>query len=177
MILDDIGSQCKSKRTGVMWECFLVKVTTRAAVFWMRWRRESCLSGRPNTREFPMSSRDVTNEWTICSVELRSRYFRIFPMLRIWNEAERTVWEMWLFRDMDESKITPRLRAWSTGLMWESPTVTNGMETLDNCCGEPTCINMNSVLVSLIFKKLSFIHWRMSSIHDSIQFIADSACC
>ena len=75
MILEDTGSQWRSKRTGLIWEYFVVKVTTRAAVFCMRWRRDSWTSGITNKREFPISRRDVTMEWTICSVGSTIRIF------------------------------------------------------------------------------------------------------
>ena len=163
---------------GVFWvngEYFVVKVTTQAAVFCMRWRRDSWKSGSPNKREFPISRRDVTKEWTIFSVEAQSRCFRNLPMLRMWNEAERTVLEMWFLNVIDESKMTPRLRTWLTGFMWESPTVIKGIEIFESCCGEP--INMNSDLLSLIFRKLTFIHWRISWTQASMRLMQDWVCC
>ena len=82
---------------------------------------------------------------------------------------------MWLLNAIDESKMTPRSRTWLTGLMWESPTVIKGIEIFESCCGEP--INMNSVLLSLIFRKLTFIHCWISRAQASMRLMQDWACC
>ena len=46
-ILCETGSQCSSFKIGVIWRDFLDKVTTRAAVFCICWRRDIWFCGRP----------------------------------------------------------------------------------------------------------------------------------
>ena len=50
-ILSTIGSQWSSFKIRMMWSIFLVRVTIRAAVFWMFWRRCICVFGIPYRRE------------------------------------------------------------------------------------------------------------------------------
>ena len=111
-----------SFKTGVMWADFLVKVTKPAAAFWIRWRRANWSWGSPNKRELSISSREVTKLWTICSVAQGFKYFLIPPIFLMWKDTERTILDIWIwwFRDKDESKMTPKLRAFVAGLMSES---------------------------------------------------------
>ena len=135
---------------GVICDLFLVKVTKRAAAFWMRFKRLIWSCGRPKRRELPMSSREVTKLCAICSVAWGSKYFLILSMFLMWKEAERTTLETWFFRDIDESKITPRLRALAASDMSESPIVICGTWTFDSCCLEPK--RTNSVLYKMLYR-------------------------
>ena len=51
LILWRTGSQCKSERTGVMWQNRGFCATTRARVFWTRWRRVRFEMDVPARRE------------------------------------------------------------------------------------------------------------------------------
>ena len=55
-ILCETGSQCSSFKIGVIWHDFLDKVTTRAAVFCMCWRRDIWFCGRPYKRLLDQTS-------------------------------------------------------------------------------------------------------------------------
>ena len=76
-----------------MWHDFLERVTTRAAIFWMRWSRLSCSWGRPYNNEFAISKREVTKACTTCSEAVRFRYFRNRPILRRWRAEFRITFE------------------------------------------------------------------------------------
>ena len=101
-----------------MWHDFLEGVTTRAAIFWMRWSRLSCSWGRPYNNEFAISKREVTKACTTCSEAVRFKYFRNRPILRRWRAEFRITFETWGFNDIAESNITPRLP--SFGCTWKN---------------------------------------------------------
>ena len=106
------------------------------------------------------------NEWMICSVVSRLRYLRTLLMFQSWNEEEkRMTLEMCGFMVIEESKTAPGFRAWDTVAKDESPTLICSMLILDNCWCEPN--SRNSVLSSLSFKKLAFIHWRILFMQSS----------
>ena len=133
-ILQLTGSQWNSCKIGAIWEDFFDKVITRAAEFWMRWRRSICVRGRPIKREWTMSiNRETTTEWTICSVACEFKYFLILPLLWMRNDAVWTILETWEFSDIVESNMAPILRAWATWVISESSW---GIETLGSCWRE-----------------------------------------
>lgn len=68
--------------------------------------------------------------------------------------------EMWSWKERWESKITPRLRAWETGLSVVSEeTVRVGLFILASWAGRPN--SKNSVLVGFSERKLDAIHAEM----------------
>ena len=60
LILRRTRSQCKSERTGVMWQNRGLCVTTRARVFWTSWRRVRFETDVPARRELQKSSWEPT---------------------------------------------------------------------------------------------------------------------
>ena len=60
LILWRTGSQCKSERTGVMWQNRGFCAITRASVFWARWRGVGFEMDVPARRELQNSSREPT---------------------------------------------------------------------------------------------------------------------
>ena len=126
--------------------------------------------GRPSKRAFPLSSRYAC---IICSAALWFKYFLIRLLFMIWNDDTRTMLEIWGFRVIVESNITPRCCACDEGVICESPIVINGRETFDNCWRDPN--GRNSVFSSFNFKKFCLIQLRISWIHFSSVVIHESA--
>ena len=109
----------------------------------------------------------------ICSAALWFKYYLIRLIFRIWNDDTRTMLEIWGFKVIVESNITPKLRACDEGVICESPIVINGRQTFDNCWRDPN--RRNSVLSSFNFNKFCLIQLRISWIHFSSVVIHESA--
>ena len=116
---------------------------------------------------------DVTNACTICSAALWFKFFLIRPIFLIWNDDTRTMLEIWGFKVIVESNITPKLRACVEGVICELLIVINGKETFDNCWRDPN--RRNSVFSLFNFKKFCLIQLRISWIHFSSVVIHESA--
>ena len=174
-ILLETGNQWRDFRIGEMLSDLLRMVTRRAAIFWIRWRREIWFLGRPIYSELHISKRQVTKEWTICSVACWVKYFLILQILWMWDDAELTTFDIYDFINIPESKTTPRLRTWLTRFTSELPTMILSEENLLKCLVEP--ISMYSVLFSFSFKKLLLIHWLTDFKHASNFVIPISTFC
>ena len=72
-----------------------------------------------------------------------------------WWYANNHMLEIWGFRVIVESNITPKFCACDEGVICESPIVINGRETFDNCWRDPN--RRNSVFSSFNFKKFCLI--------------------
>ena len=99
---------------------------------------------------FPLSSCDVTNACIICSAALWFKYFLIRLIFLIWNDDTRTMLEIWGFRVIVESNITPKFRACVEGVICESTIVMNGRETFDNCWPDPNSFHENYIFCQLL---------------------------
>ena len=87
----------------------------------------------------------------------------------MWKDTEWTIVDIWWWlAHKDESKMTPKLRAFVVGLMSQSPIAIWGTLTFDSCCLDP--IKTNSVFSSFNLRKFSCIHWQISQMHNSIDF-------
>ena len=64
-ILCETGSQCSSFKIGVIWHDFVDEVTTRAAVFCMRWRRDIWFCGRPWFTVYTSPFRDIILKYNL----------------------------------------------------------------------------------------------------------------
>ena len=113
----------------VIWHDLLDKVTTRAAVFCVLKARYLIL--RETIKKSIPVIEPCTNACIICSAALWFKYFLIRLIFLIWNDDTRTMLEIWGFRVIVESNITPKFRACDEGIICESPIVINGRETFD----------------------------------------------
>ena len=121
IILFETDSQWRDFNISEILSDLLRRVTSRAAMFWTHCRRAIWFWGRPIYSELHISKRHVIKEWTICSVAFWFRYFLILQILRIWNDAELTTFEIWDFMVIPASNKTPRLRTWLTHFISELP--------------------------------------------------------
>ena len=100
----------------------------------------------------------------ICSAALWFKYFLIWLIFLIWNGDTQTMLEIWGFRVIVESNITPKFRACDEGVICESPIVINGRQTFNNCWRDPN--RRNSVFSSFKFKNF------VSSNYESLEYIS-----
>ena len=162
-----MGSQCRCLRTGVM--CILpgVLVTRRAAWFWIFWSLLIWYSGRPNRRLFPMSSLDVMNACTSCSVAFSERNGRILEMFHRWKWADEQMELIWVTMLMLGSSSMPKFLTMEERLIETSPIEMLSMVTFLSWWKEPNSII--SVLSSFNLRKFALIHWRISAMHRAIR--------
>ena len=85
LIMCRTGSQCKSERTGAMWQNRAFCATTRARVFWTSWRRVRFETDMPARRELPKSSREPTIAAAMVSEASVVREARMWRSARIWK--------------------------------------------------------------------------------------------
>ena len=79
------GSECKSERTGVMWQNRGFCATTRARVFWTRWRRDRFEMDVPARRELQYSSWEPTIAAAVVLEASVEREALMWRRARIWK--------------------------------------------------------------------------------------------
>ena len=85
LVLWRTGSQCKSERTGVMWQNRGFCATTRSRVFWTSWRRVRFETDVPARRELQKSSREPTIAASMILETSGVREARMWRSARIWK--------------------------------------------------------------------------------------------
>ena len=115
----------------------------------------SGISGRPNRRLFPMSSLDVMNACTSCSVTFSERNGRILAMFRRWKWADEQMELIWVTMLMLGSSSMPKFLTVEERLIGTSPIEILLMVTFLSWWKEPNSII--SVLSSFNFRKFPLI--------------------
>ena len=79
------GSQCKSEKTGLMWQNWGFCTTTRVRVFWTRWRQVRFETDVPARGELQKSSRESTIAAAMVLEASAVREARMWHRARIWK--------------------------------------------------------------------------------------------
>ena len=178
LIRDSTGNQRRDFKTGVMCSYFLVLLTTRTAAFCNLWSLDNwyqCIiyfcwyAGMPYRSALPWSSRDLIKACTRHSTESAVRYFLIMPMFLWWKWPALHIELIWASIFMCSSNMMPKLRACLTEWMILLPIVAEGGAVM--VWLSFLVMYINSVLPSLSFSILTFIHALISAAYVSMWAI------